>query len=250
MEKWPIDWPADVNLGDYDTYVVQRAEEAAANTMRLLTMYRVGGLPITVMPRGQTCSRPLYASQYAGQIGNSYVPFYPILLSSGMYANCFCSDNCDCGPVEWVYIMGPVGRVDAVVIDGVELSPSAYHVEGNRLIRTDGGSWPACGGDSFTVTYLNAYPVDTQGQQAAGYLAREYLKLFSSTGQCRLPRGTEAINHMGASLQIDKTMFPNGMTGLDEVDLYLTRWNPNGLKVPPTVTSIDMPVNRQINWEA
>lgn len=244
METWPIDWPPQVVLADYDQYLVQRAEEAAANTLRMLTLYRVGGLPITVMPRGQTCTRPLYAGQY----GHSYVPFYPILLSSGMYANCFCSDSCDCGPVEWVYIMGPVGRIDSVIIDGVTVPPSAYHMEGNKLVRTDGGTWPACAGDSFTVTYMNGYPVDTQGQQAAGFLAYEFLKLFSSTGQCRLPRGTEAIAHMGTSLQIDKTMFPGGMTGLDEVDLYLTRWNPNGLKVPPTVTSPDMPDQRQITW--
>jgi hypothetical protein len=39
-------------------------------------------------------------------------------------------------------------------------------------------------------------------------------------------------------------MFPDGMTGIREVDAYLTSINPNALRQPPRVWSPDMPGHR------
>ena len=36
-------------------------------------------------------------------------------------------------------------------------------------------------------------------------------------------------------------MFPDGMTGIREVDAYLISINPNALKMPPMVWSPDVP---------
>jgi hypothetical protein len=247
MDAWPIDWPTTVDVLAEDEYLVARAEELAASTLRFLTLYRVGGLPITVMPCPNTCRRPFTG----GQFGHSYVPFYPVLLDSGAYGNCFCGSGCDCSAVHSVLLIGPVGRVDSVVVDGVELPQNAYRVEnGTRLVRIDGGAWPACAGDSFRVTYLNAYPVGVLGQQIGGLLAHEYLKLLKDDSDCRLPSSVTSVSRNGVNMEISQEMFPDGKTGVQAVDIYLSQWNPYGVKSKSVVISPDIHEPRQITWEA
>lgn len=247
MDVWPIDWPLSVDITSLDPYHVQIAEMAAGATMRMLTLYRVGGLPITVKPQVKTCCRPFTG----GQSGNSYLPFYPVLLNSGAYANCWCAADCGCESLPYVNLVVPVGRIDQVVVDSVILSPNAYYVEnGNRLVRADGGSWPACAEDNtFTVTYLNGYEVDVLGQAAGGLLAAEYLKLLTN-GKCRLPRGVTNISRQGMDFEVSAGMFPNGVTNIPEVDVYIMQWNPNGLRTRPMVYSPDLPPHRTVSWEA
>ncbi len=247
---WPIDWPTSLDVTTYDPYHVQIAEMAAEATMRLLTLYRVGGLPITVMPCTGTCAFPSMPFSGPAQSGHSYLPFYPILLNSGAYANCFCGSSCDCESRPSVYLGTPVGRIDAVVINGVTLDPSAYRVEdGNRLVRLDGEEWPACAGDNFTVTYLNAYEVSVLGQAAGGILAAEFLKLFgASASKCRLPRGVTSVTRQGMQFEVSAGMFPNGVTSIPEVDTYIAQWNPHGLRTRPMVYSTDLPPHRTVSW--
>ena len=249
MDIWPIDWPTSVNVTDadqYDPYHVMLAEEAAAKSLRMLTLYQVGGLPITVMPVTTGCCHPFTG----GQFGNSYLPFYPILLESGRYANCFCGAGCGCTDRPFVYLKAPVGRVDQVTISGVTVPPSAYHIEnGNRLVRLDDGTWPSCMGANFTVTYLNGYEVDVYGQFIGGLLAVEFLTLLTNPAQCRLPAGTESVTRQGVSITITRGMFPDMVTGIPEVDLYLKQFNPHGLKSLPQVYSPDIPTPNQITWQ-
>lgn len=247
MEAWPIDWPQSVDILAEDEYLVARAEQLAAGALRFLTLYRVGGLPITVMPCPNTCRRPFTG----GQFGHSYVPFYPVLLDSGAYGNCFCGSSCDCAAVSSVLLVGPIGRVDEVKVNGVVLPRTAYRVEnGQRLVRIDGGSWPACSGDNFTVTYLNAYPVGVLGQQIGGLLAYEYLKLFKEDSDCRLPASATSVARNGVNVEITNEMFPDGKTGIQAVDIYLSQWNPHGVRAPSVVISPDIREQRQITWEA
>lgn len=248
MDIWPIDWPTSINVTLEDPYHIQLAEMAAGNTMRMLTLYRVGGLPITVKPQTNACCKPFTG----GQFGHSYLPFYPILLDSGAYANCFCGDGCGCDSRASVLLTPPVGKIVEVKIDGVVLSSASYRVEdGNRLVRTDGGTFPSCSwDDTFTVTYLNGYEVDVLGQAAGGILAAEYLKLLTNgTNKCRLPRGVTSITRQGMSFEVTTGMFPNGMTGIPEVDMYIMQWNPNGLRTRPMVYSLDTPNHRTTSWE-
>lgn len=244
---WPIDWPIDIDITDFDPYLVQRAEEAAAKSLRVLTMYRVGGLPITVMPVNHGCCKPFTG----GQIGNSYVPFYPILLESGQYANCFCGSGCGCASAAVVNLRPPVSRIDNVTIDGVVLPNTAYRVEdGYKLRRLDGKGWPSCYGDKFTVTYLNGHEVDVYGQFVGGLLAKEFLTLLTSPQDCRLPSGLESVTRQGMSYRLVQGLFPDGVTNIPEVDLYLKQWNPYGMKQMPQVFSPDLEWPREITWEA
>lgn len=246
-EIWPIDWPINVELEEYDEYLVQRAEEGAAKSLRILTLYRVGGLPITVMPVTHGCCKPFTG----GQFGHSYLPFYPILTGTGQYANCFCSNGCGCGSVNAVNLRMPVGRIDEVKVNGVILPPTAYRVEdGHKLVRLDGERWPSCAGDNFTVTYLNGYEVDVYGQFVAGLLAEEWLKMFTNPDECRLPSGLVSASRQGMSYEIAQGLFPDGVTNIPEVDLYIRQWNPYAMKAIPEVYSPDMDTQREITWEA
>jgi hypothetical protein len=238
-ESWPIVWPAGGGQDTATAEQIEAAEMMASATLRFLTLYRVGGSPITVMPCARTCRSP--------QMRVSM--FHPVLLDSGAYGNCFCSRGCDCSRMPEVTLEAPVGRIDEVKVDGEILPVSAYHVEdGNKLVRLDGKGWPACAGKDFTVTYLNSYEVDTYGQYVGGFLAAEYLKAITNDKKCKLPGGVRNLSRQGISYDITPGMFPDGLTNVSEVDSYLVQWNPHGLRTKPAVDSPDKPKQRVVTW--
>ena len=213
---WPVAWPAYADADNLDPEVKERAELFASNVLRMLTLYRVGGEPITAMPCTRTCRHPNTAAFALGAM-----PFDPILLGTGQYANCWCGSDCTCGSAPTVILDAPVGRIDSVIIDGIALPTTAYHVEdGNKLIRLDGKGWPSCAGKRFTVTYLKGYPVDTMGEYAAGVLAAEYLKLLGNDRKgCRLPSSVTNVTRQGLTFEIARGV-PDGVTAS-------RRWTPS-----------------------
>lgn len=244
---WPVAWPASANADALDPVIKARAELFASNVLRMLTLYRVGGEPITVMPCTRTCHHPNSTVFSLGVL-----PFHPILMGNGSYANCWCGGDCTCASAPTVILDAPVGRIDSVIIDGVALDPAAYHVEdGNKLVRLDGEGWPACAGKRFTVTYLKGYPVDSMGEYVAGVLAVEYLKLVGTVkAKCGLPASVVNVQRQGLTFEITRGMFPDGLTSITEVDTFLMMWNPHGLKTKPAVYSPDIKRPRQITWKA
>lgn len=228
---WPIDWEKDAIPAGADPDLVSLAEMYAATTMRMLTLYRVGGLPVTVYPCGNACRSHTFA---------------PSMFNGVLYnvALCQCRTGCGCGYRPTVELVPPVGRIDIVIVEGEVVDSSAYRVDnGNKLVRTDGGVWPMCSSDGFTVTYVNGYDVDAIGARAAGILAAEYLKSLTGGRGCRLPANITGLTRQGVSLQITTGLFPGGFTGIPEVDAYIRQWNPNGLTQAPTVSSVDT-INR------
>jgi len=222
--------------------VLERAEALAVSTLRSLTLYQVGGCPRTVRPCAARCAAPLVGS----------AAFTPALNYSGNWVNVACGcgreADCSCGALHVVILETPVGRVDQVVIDGTELDPSAYRVDnGRELVRTDGDPWPVCQDMSaapgeegaFTVTYLNAWPVDGLGAYVAGRLAYEYVKACKG-GKCALPTGVTELSRQGVTMQIRTDMFADGLTGLREVDDWTSRYNPHRLRRKPGVYTPDI----------
>lgn len=246
---WPVNWGC-VSEEEYDAFgedVIAYAEDMAASTLRALTLYQVGGCSRTVRPCAATCNPGLL-----GSLGWS-----PHINASGNWVNVSCGcgrpEPCSCGAVPTVLLPTPVGRVDEVVIDGAVLDPSAYRVDsGGRLVRTDGGSWPLCQDmraapgeeGTFTVTYLNAYPVDPLGAWVSGRLAYEYAKSCTG-GTCSLPSGITEITRQGITMEIQLDMFAQGLTGIREVDDWTARYNPNRLRRKPRVYTPDLPEPRQ-----
>jgi hypothetical protein len=153
--------------------------------------------------------------------------------------------------VEAIDLPGPVGAVTEVLIDGVALDASNYRVEDGRyLVRLDSQPWPESSGDNFVVTYLNSYPVDEMGAHAAGVMAYEWYKAITrSKDKCRLPSNATNVARQGITIEVATGMFPEGVTGMPEIDAYLMLFNPFGLRVAPRVYSPDLPRHRQV-WHA
>jgi hypothetical protein len=233
---WPLTWPSGATDG-VPAEQVALAEEFAAAAMRALTLNRVGGVPVTVMPY-QHCARPRF-----GSMRNLYW--------HEAYLGCLCDFGCTCPGERGVVLDGPVGRIDEVRLNGTALADTEYALEeGNRLVRTDGKPWPGCAGPAFTVTYLNAYEVSAAGSYAAGVLAREYLKAITGAKNCRLPSNVTSVSRQGMSFEMSTGLFPEGVTGITEVDTYLMQWNPHGLRTAPRVYSPDLrrPKTRRFGW--
>lgn len=236
---FPITWGCvpDSELAQIPDPVREYAEAMAVATLRMLTLYQVGGCEVTVLPCADSCGSR----------------WYPHINSAGDWVNVACGCGsalpCGCGQLPVVRLDTPVGHVSDVSIDGASLDPSAYRVlDGGLLVRTDGGSWPRCqdlsapvGGEgSFTVTYLNAYPVDGLGAWAAGTLAYEYAKACMG-GKCQLPAGVTQVARQGITMELQNDMFANGLTGLRAVDDWTAKYNPNRLRRKPIVYSPDLP---------
>jgi hypothetical protein len=244
--EWPVDWSACGVEPPEDPDLRERAEALAATTLTALTLGRVGGCPVTVRP----CSRREWSGWWRSSLGgNNCSPFLPHINRLGEWVNaCGCGISCHCGQaMSQVRLQMPVGRIDRVVVGGVALDPSAYRVRGHMLVRTDGDEWPACqdmtqpddGPDAFAVTYLNAEPVDAIGAYAAGLLAVEYQQACTN-GRCGLPSGVTQIARQGVTMEITRDMFAEGLTGIEAVDAYTARFNPNRLRVRPAVYSPDL----------
>jgi len=241
---WPIDEGCCDTFADYDPSVQARAKALATQTLRALTAYRVGGCPITVRPCKSSCMAGQPGWYWSG--GSWMTPY----LWNGSWVNsCGCQTDCACTALEELVLPAPVGRIDSVLVDGQALPGTSYRLDnGNRLVRLDGGSWPACQDmalaptepGTMAVTYLNSYPVDGLGAYAAGVLACEFAKACSGK-KCSLPPGVTDITRRGITMTITTGSFPGGVTGIREVDSYVMRWNPNHLTMAPRVWSPDMP---------
>lgn len=264
---FPVNWdacPADV-LADITPEVMALSEALAAQTLRMLTGYRVGGCAVTVRPCNRSCvpgtwlTAPDIGAVFAG-VSNGFFGFSPYVGQGGQWMNaCGCAgDGCSCVKVREVLLPTSVGvgRVDSVVVDGVELDPSAYRIDNsNRLVRTDGEDWPVCqdmnkesGEDTFFVTYLDGNEVDGVGAYVAGTLAAEFAKACVNK-DCALPANVQSITRQGVTLELDPEMFTGGITGVRTVDSYIRIWNPVNT-LPAAIYSIDAPRGRRTTWRA
>lgn len=233
--EWPID-PACLVEGwaGLDEDVQARSMMLAGETLRRLTGYRVGGCPITVRPCNAGCANS-YGVNFYG-MGNAWGP----QLWNGTWLNtCGCASACGCSAPS-LRLPAPVGEVYEVKIDGDEFTD--YVVSGNDLIRTDGDPWPTTQDmtledteiNTFSVTYLNSYPVDALGAYAGGILAMEFSKACTG-GKCRLPQGVTSVTRLGVSFEVAVGSFPGGVTGIREVDSYIALWNPDRLRQAPQI---------------
>lgn len=248
---WPID-PGCLgdNWDEYAEEVQDRAVALAVGTLRRLTVNRVGGCPITVRPVPTHACGGLPLSRYGYGRPSRWEPYLQV---DGSITNCGCG-----GATSFeLKLPGYVGRVDQVKVDGVVVDPANYKLLDHDSIvwRGTGTSpWPHAQDMSkpdtevgtYSVTYLPARPVDGLGANAAGVLAVEYAKACTGGKGCRLPKGTTAVVRAGVSINIISDTFPNGRTGIDEVDRWIALYNPRGATFQPTVWS---PSSPQVRYE-
>jgi hypothetical protein len=152
------------------------------------------------------------------------------------WCGCASPSVCGCPSPGLVELPGwPALEVDSVTLDGVVLPPSAYRLMGQLLVRTDGSDWPCCQdwsvpGDqpgAFEVAYTWGASPDAAGQYACAVLACELWKASPASGAgegaCRLPKRVTTVTRQGVTFAMldPMTLFPDGLTGIPEVDLWL-----------------------------
>lgn len=267
-------WPVDVScVGDWNDLAdndapedpddnppiytdVQKARACAlaAQSLRMLTAYRVGGCPITVRPAGRACREQTWRTYPVS--GSGSTPWQPVDLG-GTWLNIGCGHDsaCGCGALAQINL-GQASAVLAVKVDGVVLDPSAYRLDptGGRLVRLDGEGWPLCQNlaapdteeGTYSVTYQRGAVVDGLGAFAAGVLAGEFVRACSG-GECRLPDNIVRLVRNGVEMTLGAGAFPDDRTGIREVDAYLDRWNPYRHKIAPMVWSPDLARNRRVS---
>lgn len=243
-----------------DPAIKERSEALAWSTLSSLLGYRLALCPSVLRPCVKSCSvrtwdtAPVFDSNFAGGFPNG--AFSPFISDGSWYNGCGCRTDCSCTSLCEVVMPTPVGGIASVWMDGAELDPTAYRVDnGNRLVRTDGDCWPSCQdmsnsdpalGGLFVSYYPFLAPNDLL-RYAAGVLASEFYKACTNKN-CRLPQGVTNVSRAGITMEIPSGLFPNGATGLREVDPIIRVYNPNGLRQPPRVLSPDQSRGRVTTW--
>jgi len=250
---WPVDPACLTTEWDaFDPAVQERSLALASATLRRLSGYRVGGCPVTVRPCKAGCAtsstRPSWLDMIGAYGASGFFPH----IEGGVWVNsCGCAGDCSCGPECRIALPAPVGRVDEVRVDGIAVTD--WVLDGDGILWTGDTEcpWPTCQDmtlddtepGTFSVTYLNAWPVDSLGAYAAGILAMEFARACAG-GKCRLPAGVTTIARQGVSMEIAAGSFPNGFTGLREVDAWIALWNPQPIRETTKVWYPGMPVAR------
>jgi hypothetical protein len=249
------DWGCALNqqqIDSLDPDVKERSEALAWSTLSALLGYRVSLCPVVLRPCLAGCGRlgTYYSAPESGGGGT----FQPHISAGRWYNGCGCTTDCSCTSLCEVVMPAPVGAIVSVSLNGATLDPSAYRVDnGNRLVRTDGDCWPACqdmtstGEGSFIVSFHPYLAPNDLLRYAAGLLANEFY--LACTGEaCRLPSGVTGISRNGISMTIPSGLFPNGGTGIREIDAIIRTYNPNGLKMSARVLSPDATRGRVQTW--
>lgn len=224
-------WEADpACLGDrwesLDGEQKQRALMLATSSLQALTYYRVGTCPITIRP---VPDRP--------SCGCS---FHPHMESDGRWYN-HCAHRGPIRPLGEIDIPGPVGYIDEFLIDGqpVDFSDGNWRLDDGHLLVWQGeGTCPIPARQdlnkpdtepgTYSITYSQSYPVGEDGQIAVALLALEFAEACKPKGKCSLPRGVTNVVRNGVTFTVDAGLFVNGLTGIQVVDAFITKWAPVG----------------------
>lgn len=163
----------------------------------------------------------------------------------------FCSCRLDCS----VNLPGPVAAITEVTVDGIIVPPEAYVVyDGAELKRVDGDCWPVCQDwnaaptdvGSFVVSYQRGVLPPDGTDCVTGMLAVEFAKACIGE-KCRLPRMLQSISRQGVSVQYltPQQLTDLKLTGIPEVDLWVTAVNPDRLDSDSVVWSPEVRRGRQ-----
>ena len=251
-EPWPVVWPC--GLSAEVMAVTGVALEAASAVLWIRSGRRFSLCSTTMRPCRADCDDGGY--RYDGWWA---WPTYPRpRFFEGVWTNVvcgFCQDGCSCTRVSRVRLPVPVSSITSVVIDGAVIPASAYQLYDYRdLIRQDGGEWPRCNNLSapdgspgtWSVTAVYGEGVPVLGTLAVGELAVEFAKAIACDTSCQLPQPVQQLTRQGVSMSFldPNEVYASGRLGLRLSDLFLSTYNPDGLRAPSRVYSVDQPFGR------
>ena len=240
---------------------LERSEEFAWALLASLTAYRIATCPIAVRPCAARCAPnegmltfPVMGG-HTGALGAGVAGFNPHITGGSWVNSCGCRpSDCSCTMLSEVNLPGPVGGIESVMVDGVELPPTAYRVDnGSKLVRLDGEPWPTCQDMSvpenavgaFVVRYYRGAAPNTMTKHAAGLLAAEFFDACVGK-DCALPGNVTRVARQGVDYELEPTDFPDGVTGIKAVDALIRIYNPQ--KGRTMIASPDAPMTRTPSW--
>jgi hypothetical protein len=237
----PCEWPVTFSGCAVPETWTALGEEGQADYIAAATEFlwrwtgQVLGLcEVTVRPCRIDLSEPS-TFEGRGPYGHgTTAPWRPVLVQ-GKWFNIGCGscgfNDCGCDGPTVIRLPGPVDSVTTVTIDGDVLDPSAYRVEGNRLIRQDGDVWPFAQNLSlpdsevgtWSVVYDRGTPVPIGGQIAAGVLAIELFKAACDDTSCGLPKRFQSITRQGVTVAMLDSFddIDKGHTGIYLIDSWV-----------------------------
>lgn len=237
---------------DLTDEVKERSLMWATSALQMLTLYRVGTCPITIRPcpKPPRCGcgwNPYIRSEGMGD--NAFIlAEYPSASAIGSFTpndwNGTWYNSCghgSCGAVSEIDIPGPVGYIESLRVDGVDLNlwNGDWRLDNGHLLvwqgegpspipETQDLSKPDSEVGTWSLTYSRSYPVLEDGRIAVAYLAMEFARACKPKGKCDLPRGVVSVVRNGVSFTIAAGLFPNGLTNIEIVDAYILKWAPAG----------------------
>lgn len=230
-------WEPDVScLGSawdaIDETIREQSLALATSSLQMLTNNRVGTCPITIRPCPQTA-----------RCGCDWNPH----IYNGRWVN-DCRHRGACAPLTEIDLPGPVGYIESMLIDGVEVDlwGGDWRLDDGHLLVWQGeGTSPVLAYQdlnkpdtavgTWSITYSRSYPVNTDAKIAVAYLALEFAKACGAKGKCSLPRGVSSVVRAGVTFTIEAGLFPSGLTGIELVDAFILKWAPAG---SPTRTAV------------
>lgn len=171
-----------------------------------------------------------------------------------------CGTGIGCGALSRAILTGyPVSEITEVKIDGVVIDPTSYRLDEWRYLTRladpttlEPRFWPSCQRldldddqpGTWSVSYISGVAPPTLGIQAAAQLACQIYLACTNSAACLLPAGVTKIDRQG--ITIERSPFlawgkvgGQWATGLSLVDLFLSAFNPAGLRQRSSIWSPD-----------
>jgi hypothetical protein len=164
---------------------------------------------------------------------------------SGMWGGCSCNRTTVCGlhTVSEIILPGyPVASITSVKIDGVVRNAAGYKIQDRQrlvwvpLTGDTRTGWPCCqrvelpttAADTWEVVYGWGAAPPSIGARFAAALACQLYKTIAADPVdregCRLPQRITSITRQGITIAVLDSfqVFKDGLTGLPEIDLWIS----------------------------
>lgn len=160
-----------------------------------------------------------------------------------LFGRCGCGYSaCEAVGPRVIHLPGPVDSIIAIQIDDVLLGDDEWVLEDDLLYRV-GGVWPVQDrtrplGEpgTWSVEYRRGIRPPAHVGRLVGLLTAEFYAACTG-GKCKLPRRVQTVSRQGVTMNmVDPTsILSEGLTGLPEVDMWITAVNPNHISAGPVV---------------
>lgn len=233
-----------------DVAVLEKAAAAASDVLWALSGRQfTGPCRATIRPAllAEGWNVPDMVRMYGLMVGSVY-------LGAGTgwwgWGSCYGGDHLRCHDRHSVDLgVYPIGAVHSVIENGTIMPSGSYRVDNDRfLVRLDGGHWnmhqlldhPTTDDATWAVDVTYGDPLPAAAASAAVSLALETGKAWSNLTTL-LPQRVTQINRQGVQWTILDPMafLEKGRTGVYDVDLFITTYNPNSTRTRPRVLSPD-----------